>query len=111
VKVVSYFSESRWFKKRKFYGNIPNRSTINVCDSGNFEEGSFNVNIDENGLSNVSASSIKLEDIFVSYKSENLKVLSGYRLNSMAIINSILESSVCSECKSGQLKIGRCAVS
>jgi hypothetical protein len=31
--------------------------------------------------------------------------LSGYRLVSMAIINSILENSVCSECKTGQLKI------
>jgi hypothetical protein len=35
--------ESRWSKKRKFYGYIPNRSTINVCDSENSKENSFNV--------------------------------------------------------------------
>jgi hypothetical protein len=46
-------------KKRKFYGNIPNRSTTNVYDSGNFEQSGFNVNMDENGVSNVSASSSK----------------------------------------------------
>jgi hypothetical protein len=86
--------EYRWSKKRKFYGNIPNRSTINVCESGNSEENSFNVNIDENEVSNVNASSSKLEDIFVSYESENLRDLSGYRRVSTAIINSILENCV-----------------
>jgi hypothetical protein len=45
--------ESRWSKKRKFYGSILNRGTINVCDSGNSKENSFNVNIDENEVSNV----------------------------------------------------------
>jgi hypothetical protein len=92
-------------KERKFCGNILNRSTTNVYDSGNFEQSGFNVNMDENGVSNVSASSSKWEDIFVSYESENLKDLSAYRLVSMAIINSILESGVCSECKSGQLNM------
>jgi hypothetical protein len=58
--------------------------------SGNSEVNSFNVNIDENEVSNVTASSSKLQDIFVSYESENLKDLSGYRLPSMAIINSIV---------------------
>jgi hypothetical protein len=57
--------ESRWSKKMKFYGNIPNRSTVNVSINGNSQEISFNVNMDENVVSNVSASSIKLEDIFV----------------------------------------------
>jgi hypothetical protein len=67
--------DSRWSKKRKFYGNIPNRSTINVCDSGNSDENSFNLNIEGNEVSNVSRNSSKLEDIFVSYESENLKDL------------------------------------
>jgi hypothetical protein len=61
--------------------------------------------MDENVVTNVSASSSKWEDIFVSYESENLKDLSAYRLVSMAIINSILENGVGSECKTGQLNM------
>jgi hypothetical protein len=57
--------ESLWSTEMTFYGNIPNRSTINVSINGNSQEISFNVNMDENVVSNVSASSIKLEDIFV----------------------------------------------
>jgi hypothetical protein len=60
VKVLLYFSESRWsIKRRKLYGNIPIRSTTIVYDGGNFEQSSFNVNMDENVVTNVSASSSK----------------------------------------------------
>jgi hypothetical protein len=49
----------------EFYGNIPKRSTVNVSINGNSQEIRFNVNMDENVVSNVSARSIKLEDIII----------------------------------------------